>query len=133
MQGRRRSLLYDADVTASRRQGQRHSVAQLCRALAAFAKSRLGVDPLQQQRAAVPFFCKVNASLGGGWMGRGDDALDASESAAPAPQTAAQVESLRKALQLRHTARSKQTSLPPHSPLQPLLSVPQPQRALSAA
>jgi hypothetical protein len=114
-----------------RRQIQHYSAVQASRALATFARGRLGVAPLKQQKiSSAPFFFSVNASLGVEWLGQGTfQALGAGaeqhahpvEVAAPmqTAATANKVESLRKALQLRQSASNKQISLPPQSPLQP--------------
>lgn len=134
------ALLFESAASDQRRQGQHYSAAQICRALATFAKGRLGVAPLQQQQgnsSSAPFFFSVNASLVG-WLGHGAGADGSSgiqqqvhpdHVAAPAPSTASKVESLRKAMQLRQaTASSRQVTQAANSPASPLA-----RPALSAA
>jgi len=107
-------------------QSQRHSAAQVCKELASFARSRLGIDPLHSSRV-LPFFFRVNAPLVGGWLGGSDqEKSDVTHPVAPAQKTAQQVESLRKALQMRKGATDKIAT----GAWQPVLFTPQQQPAL---
>ena len=105
-------------VSHSHLQSQRSSVAQLCKGLASFAKARLGIDP-RHSSTAIPFFWRVNAPLQG-WLG--DSGQEKSDTvttlaAAPAQKTAQQVESLRKALQLRKSATDRVATGGPRQPV----------------
>jgi hypothetical protein len=87
-------------------------VPRLCKALASFARSRLGVHALHP--GTVPFMFAANAPLAGGWLGGSSSDNPQAQSdeprvATPLQKTSDQVESLRKALQLRKSANVVKT------------------------
>jgi hypothetical protein len=88
----------------------------MCKELATFARTRLGVRPLHPGK--VPFFFRVTAPLIGGWLGgRDSNGVQAQlDSTAASPKVANQLQSLRAALQMRNSTKN---AVAPHTQQQP--------------
>jgi hypothetical protein len=78
----------------------------MCKELATFARTRLGVRPLHLGK--VPFFFRVTAPLIGGWLGGRDSngVQTQLDSTAASPKVASQLQSLRAALQMRNSTKN---------------------------